>query len=98
MVGFTRITGWLREIWPIVRLFATKFGQQAYDLAKILVQQVQNDPVKLDWTDEQKRNYVIGLLVTALKERYGHVPGFNWVIQMAVQFAVGWLRQQLKKE
>lgn len=84
------------EIWSIVRLFLSKFGREAYAIAKELASDVASQPGFFKWTDDQRRDYVVKALTERLQDRYGHIPGFSWVIQLSVQLAVGWVRKQLK--
>lgn len=88
----------VRELWSIIRLFLSKFGREAYSVAKEIALALAKDPAQLRaMTDAARRDFVVAEVTKALQGRYGHIPGFNWVVQTAVQFAVGWVRQQLRK-
>jgi hypothetical protein len=88
----------VRELWRIVRLFLTKFGREAYTIAKEVAAEIAKSDIEKvrSMSDAERRDHVVTIVTSKLRARYGHVPGFNWVIQFAVQFAVGWLRQQIK--
>jgi hypothetical protein len=88
--------GTFRQIWSVVRLFLTKFGREAFAIAKEVVTVVAGNPAFMDWSDQQRREYVVAQLTARLSARYGSIPGFTWVINFAVEMAVGWLRQQMK--
>lgn len=88
---------YLMQFWPIVRYWLTKFGREAFALAKETALDVARNPEFRDYTDTQKRDYVVDQLVENLTERYGHIPGFRWVIEFAVQMAVGAIRQEIGK-
>jgi hypothetical protein len=93
------VSSFLRQLWPIVKLFASKFGREAYSIAKDVVYDVAtNLPEAATWSDEQRRTYVVREVTEALQKRYGHIPGVSWVVNLAVEFAVGWLRMQFKGE